>query len=80
MARGVKLGGQLETYREVVRLSSKPLEMPKKVVVDVTAMDINTTICVADLQLPENVKAVYDHNFAIISVISKAKETAEAAS
>ena len=54
--------------------------MPKKVVVDITNMDINTTVCVGDLQLPENVKAVFDHNFAIISVISKAKETAEAAS
>ena len=79
VSRGVKLGGQLETYREIVRLSSKPLDMPKKIVVDVTPMDINTTISVGDLQLPENVKAVYDHNFAIVSVISKSKETAEAA-
>ena len=79
VSRGVKLGGQLETFREIVRLSSKPLEMPKKIVVDISSMDINTTICVADLELPENVKAVYDQNFAIVSVISKAKETAEAA-
>ena len=78
-SRGVKLGGRLETYREFVRLCSKPLDMPKKIVVDVTPMDINTTICVGDLQLPENVKAVYDQNFAIVSVISKAKEAAEAA-
>ena len=42
-------------------------------------MDINTTICVADLQLPENVKAVYDQNFAIVSVLSKAKDAAEEA-
>ena len=79
VSRGVKLGGQLETYREIVRLCSKPLDMPKKIVVDVTPMDINTTICVGDLQLPENVKAVYDQNFAIVSVISKAKEAADAA-
>ena len=79
VSRGVKLGGQLETYREVVRLSSKPLDMPKKVVVDITNMDINTTVSVGDLELPENVKAVYDQNFAIVSVISKAKEAADAA-
>lgn len=79
VSRGVKLGGQLETYREIVRLCSKPLDMPKKIVVDVTPMDINTTICVGDLPLPENVKAIYDQNFAIVSVLSKAKETAEAA-
>ncbi|QCC85450.1 50S ribosomal protein L25/general stress protein Ctc [Desulfovibrio desulfuricans] len=79
VSRGVKLGGQLETYREVVRLSSKPLDVPKKIVVDVTPMDINATIYVADLQLPENVKAVYDRNFAIVSVLAKAKDAAEEA-
>lgn len=76
VSRGVKLGGQLETYREIVRLSSKPLDMPKKITVDVSDMDINNTVCVADLKLPENVKAVYDQNFAIVSVLTKAKEDA----
>ena len=37
-------------------------------------MDINTTICVADLKLPENVTAIYDQNFAVVSVLSKAKD------
>ena len=74
VSRGVKLGGQLETYREVVRLSSKPLDMPKKITVDISNMDVNATIMVADLQLPENVKAVYDQNFALVSVLAKSKE------
>ena len=74
VSRGVKLGGQLETYREVVRLSSKPLDMPKKITVDISNMDVNATIMVADLQLPENVKAVYDQNFAMVSVLAKSKE------
>ena len=52
------------------------LDVPGK---DSHPMDINTTICVGDLPLPENVKAVYDQNFAIVSVLSKAKEAAEAA-
>ena len=30
-SRGVKLGGRLETYREIVRLCSKPLAMPQKI-------------------------------------------------
>ncbi|MBQ3059414.1 MAG: 50S ribosomal protein L25/general stress protein Ctc [Desulfovibrio sp.] len=77
VSRGVKLGGLLETYRESVRLSSKPMDMPKKVVVDVTDMGINDTINVADLKLPENVNAVYDQNYAIVSVISKSKDSGE---
>lgn len=68
-AKGVKLGGTIEMYREVVRLCAKPLDMPKKIVVDVTDMDINSSIMVADLKLPENVSAVFDQNYALVSVL-----------
>ena len=78
-AKGVKLGGVLEKYHEVVRLRSKPLDMPKKLVVDVSDLDINMTINVSDLKLPENVSAVYDQNFAVVSVVVPAKEDGTAA-
>ena len=73
-SKGVKLGGVLETYRETVRLSAKPLDMPKKVTIDVTDMDINSSVMVADLQLPANVKAVFDQNFAVVSVLLPGKD------
>lgn len=73
-AKGVKLGGLLEKYRETVRLSSKPLDMPQKVVVDVSNLDINMSINVEDLQLPENVSAVFDQSFAIVSVLLPSKD------
>ena len=76
VAKGTKLGGVMETYRENVRLASKPMDMPQKVVVDVTDMNIGDTISVADLKLPENVSAVHDRNFAIVSVLAKSKEDA----
>ena len=76
VAKGTKLGGILETYRENVRLASKPMDMPQKVVVDVTDMNIGDTISVADLKLPENVSAVHDRNFAIVSVLAKSKDDA----
>ena len=79
VARGVKMGGVLETYRETVRLSSKPLEMPQKINVDISEMDINTTIDVENLQLPPNVKAVYDQNFAIVSVVLPTKDDGQEA-
>ncbi len=78
-AKGVKLGGVLEKYRESVRLSSKPLDMPKKLVVDVTDMDINATINVTDLKLPDNVKAVFDQSYAVVSVVLPSKEEDAAA-
>lgn len=74
---GVKLGGRLETYRDFLTLVSKPLDMPNKVVIDITNMKLNDTLRVADLQLPEGVKAAYDSNFAIVTVTSKTQEEAD---
>lgn len=75
--KGVKLGGVLETYREGIRLASKPLDMPQKIVVDVTNLNIGDMINVADLELPPNVHAVYDHNYAVVGVVAKTEEADE---
>jgi len=78
IARGVKLGGQLETYRENVRLSGKPLDMPKRITIDVTELDINSAVHVADLVLPKGISAVYSTNYCIVAVhIPGAEETGE---
>lgn len=74
VSRGVKAGGKLETYREHLMLVSKPLDMPKKITIDITTLDINKTIAVADVVLPAGVSADYSNNFAIVSVISKSAE------
>lgn len=76
IAPGVKLGGVMETYREEVRLASKPLDMPQKIIVDVSNMKIGDSINVADLVLPSNVHSVYDQNYAIVTVLAKGKEDA----
>jgi large subunit ribosomal protein L25 len=79
VAKGVKLGGQLETYRENVRLSGKPLDMPKKITIDVTELDINDAIHVADLTLPKGIASVYSTNYCIVAVhVPGAEEEAEA--
>jgi large subunit ribosomal protein L25 len=68
VAKGVKLGGQLETYRENVRLSGKPLDLPKRITLDVSELEINAAIHVADLTLPKGVSAVYSTNYCIVAV------------
>ncbi len=69
VARGTKVGGKLETYREQVQLMAKPFAMPSKVTVDISGMDIGTTLQIADLELPAGVRAAYDSNYAIVSVL-----------
>lgn len=76
-AKGVKLGGVLETYRENVHLGAKPLEMPQKITIDVSNMNIGDVIDIANLELPPNVRAVFDHNYAIVGVLAKSQEAEE---
>lgn len=75
--KGVKLGGVLETYRENVHLGAKPLDMPQKITVDVSGMNIGDMLNISDLQLPPNVRAVYDHNYAVVGVLAKSQEAEE---
>ena len=79
VSRGVKLGGVMETYREVVRLSAKPMDMPAKITIDVTDMDINSSVTIETLPLPANVSAVFDQNYALVSIIDKSKVKGDAA-
>ena len=67
-AKGTKLGGKLETYREQIYILSKPASLPKKIVVDISDLDVGQGFRIQDLKLPEGVRAHYDTNFAIISV------------
>lgn len=78
-AKGTKLGGKLETYREQVRVQGKPLDIPAKISVDISNLDINETLHVSDLNLPAGVKAHTDSHFAIVSVISREAVEAESA-
>ena len=77
-AKGTKIGGVMETFREKVTLQAKPLDMPPCVVVNVSDMGLNSTIQVSDLALPEGVNAVYDVNFTIVSVMLPTADDAAA--
>lgn len=75
--QGVKLGGVMEAYREWVRLSGKPLDMPQKITVDVSNLNIGDTLYVEDLALPPNIKTVHAQNRAVVGVVAKSDEEEE---
>lgn len=68
-SKGVKLGGRLEEYRQVITVSAKPADIPNEVVVDVTDFDVHTFIKVSELELPANVTAYYDDDFKVLAVV-----------
>ena len=75
-SKGQVKGGQLEIHRESIEVLCLPLVIPDKIVLDITNVDINESILIADVVLPEGVKAVYDNNYAVIGVLAAAAEAA----
>ena len=74
---GVKLGGgQLATYRDHLEVLALPLNIPESIVIDVTDLEMNHNLMIADVTPPEGVEMIFDDNFAVVGVtaISEAEE------
>ena len=83
-SKGEEEGGMVELYRDTLEVYCKPMDIPESIVIDVTELDVNDTVNIEDVNIPEGVKVYFDENFAILGVISKealeaAAEAAEAA-
>lgn len=77
-AKGIVLGGILEVFRDELEVVGLPLAIPEKIVIDVTALELNENVHIQDLSLPQDVEFVFEDNFAVVGVTSPAAE-AEAA-
>ncbi len=69
VSKGAKAGGKIEVYREFLKLSAKPEAMPSKISIDISNLDLSTTIRVEEVELPKDVRAIYKSSFAMISCI-----------
>lgn len=68
-AKGVKVGnGVLDQYRTHVEVRCLPRDIPDKIVIDVTELDVNDSVHVQDLPLPQGVEAVFEDNYAVVGV------------
>ncbi len=73
-AKGIVLGGQLEVFRDTLEVICKPLDVPEKVVIDVTDLGIGDNLHISDVKLPAGVRAVYDDNYSVVGVVAKEAE------
>ena len=76
-SKGVKMGGRLEEYRNRITVQGKPADIPASVTVDVSELDFNDSVRVADIELPESVVAYYDVNYAIVGCAAPRGRKAE---
>lgn len=68
-SKGVKAGGRLEEYRNVVTVIGKPELLPSDITVDVTEMQIEDEVFASDLQVPEGVRVAYDNDFVVLRIV-----------
>jgi len=74
-SKGEAEGGVLELIRDHIEVECLPGDIPSKLVVDVTPLSIGQSIQVSSVPMPAGVKAVFDDNFAVVSVMTKVVET-----
>jgi len=75
VANGVKnFGGLLEQSLRTLEVECLPRDLPDKIVVDVSALNIGDSIHVRDIQLPAGVAAKTQHDLTAFSVLAPAVE------
>lgn len=77
-AAGVVRGGILQPIVREIEVECLPLDIPEFFNVDVSALDIGDAIHIEDLAMPEGVQAIYDSNFALVTVATPSVEEAPA--
>jgi len=75
VARGVKLqGGIVDHPLREVEVECLPADIPERIDVDITELDLGKSLRVSDLKAPEGVKILTDPNMAFISVVAPTVE------
>jgi large subunit ribosomal protein L25 len=62
-----------------IEVECLPLDIPEFFNVDVSELDIGDSVHVEELTMPEGVTALFDSNFALVTVVTPTVEEAPAA-
>jgi large subunit ribosomal protein L25 len=76
-ARGVKAGGLLEEAVREVTVKGVVTEIPEHLVMDISELDVNETLKVSDLQVPEGIEVLADADDVLCSVLPPRKAVEE---
>ncbi len=65
---GISKGGIHEQSLHEMRIACLPADLPESLVVDISAMELDTCLHVKDIQLPHGVKSIEDPDLAVFHV------------
>ena len=63
-------GGLVDLNRTEIEISTTPRSIPDEIVVDVSEMDMDSTITIGDLDLPSGVSATGEAEWAVVTVLT----------
>jgi large subunit ribosomal protein L25 len=77
--KGAIDGGQIRTVLRSLDVRAKPSDIPVKLTVDVSPLEIGDVIHVSDIALPANVTVVTNRDLAVVTCAKPEEEKVEAA-
>ncbi|GAB3118631.1 50S ribosomal protein L25/general stress protein Ctc [Novispirillum itersonii] len=70
---GLKKGGTLNVVRHSVEVIARPDDLPEQIVVDLAGLEINASVHISNVKLPEGVRpAIADRDFTIATISAPA--------
>jgi large subunit ribosomal protein L25 len=73
-AKGIELGGILQIVQREIMVECLPTQIPEKIEIEVTELEIGDSIHIKDITPPSGVTFKYDTNFTIVTVATPMKE------
>ncbi len=77
--KGVERGGMMEIVTREIEVECLPTQIPDKIEVDISDLDIGDVLHVSDIKFPEGVEPAEDPKLTVITVYEPAEEAAEEA-
>ena len=71
---GVKGGGVLQMVVRDIPVLCLPTDIPSFVELDISKLELGDSIRIQDIELPEKVSHSTEENYAVISIVGRAKE------
>jgi len=65
---GIKLGGQLQLIRHELEISCRADSIPEHIEIDCAALELDATVHIDDVTLPEGVKSLHDVNYTVLNI------------
>ena len=70
ISKGVELGGTLQIVRREIEVLCLPTEIPEKIEIDITELEMGDSIHIDELPLSDGIELPPDVNFTVLTIMS----------